>query len=160
MSQQTPITVRPARMDDLATLVDFNCKLAWESEHHTLDPRIVEPGVAALLADPVGRGRYWVATHGESGPVVGQLQITREWSDWRNGWFWWLQSVYVDAQFRRMGVFSSLVAAMKQAARQEGDVIGLRLYVEQENHAAQRTYERLGLQPIPFQLYQQLPIES
>jgi GNAT superfamily N-acetyltransferase len=90
--------------------------------------------------------------------VVGQISVTYEWSDWRNGWFWWIQSVYVLAEYRRLGVFRQLYRHVHQLATDENDVVGLRLYVENENHAAQAVYADLGMTPIPFKVLQRRPL--
>ena len=148
-------TVRPARPTDAEAIVDFNARLAQETEHLTLDPALLALGVNAVLADPV-RGRYWVAE--TDGRVVGQLSVTYEWSDWRNGWFWWIQSVYVLAEYRRLGVFRQLYRHIYQLATDETDVVGLRLYVENDNHAAQAVYADLGMTPIPFKILQRRPL--
>ncbi|MCS7022126.1 MAG: GNAT family N-acetyltransferase [Gemmataceae bacterium] len=139
--------IRPAQESDLATLVEFNRALAWETERKVLDPTVVTAGVTALLRDSQ-RGFYTVADW--QGQVVGQLLITYEWSDWRNGWFWWLQSVYVHPEYRRRGIFRALLQAIEQLAYHRGDVVGLRLYVEQSNTAAQAAYATLGLQPTTY----------
>ena len=94
----------------------------------------------------------------EGGAVLGQLQITFEWSDWRNGWFWWIQSVYVRSEDRRRGVFRSLYRHVVDLARRDGGVMGIRLYVERENHAAQRTYRDLGMEPTPYLMLEQSPV--
>jgi GNAT superfamily N-acetyltransferase len=104
------IDIRPAVPDDWPTIVDFNCRLAEESEGKALDCAHVEPGVKAVLADP-RKGRYFIAK--SDGRPVGQLMHTREWSDWRNGDIWWLQSVYVHRDFRRQGVFRGLFDRLK-----------------------------------------------
>ncbi len=148
-------TVRPARPTDAEAIVDFNARLAQETEHLTLDPALLSLGVNALLADPT-KGRYWVAE--TDGRIIGQLSVTYEWSDWRNGWFWWIQSVYVLAEYRRLGVFRQLYRHVHQLANDETDVVGLRLYVENENHAAQATYADLGMTPIPFKILQRRPL--
>lgn len=137
-----PIEIRPAVPEDWQTIVDFNCRLADESEGKKLDRAHVEPGVQALLADP-RKGRYLVAA--VDGRVVGQLMHTYEWSDWRNGDIWWLQSVYVEPEFRRGGVFRALFEHLRQNAEADPDVVGLRLYVEEHNHRAHQTYLNLGL---------------
>jgi len=147
--------VRPARPTDAEAIVDFNARLAQETEHLTLDPGLLSLGVNAILADPA-KGRYWVAE--TDGRVVGQLSVTYEWSDWRNGWFWWIQSVYVLAEYRRLGVFRQLYRHVHQLAADEIDVVGLRLYVENENHAAQAVYADLGMTPIPFRILQRRPL--
>lgn len=161
------ISVRPAVPDDWPTIVDFNCRLAEESEGKRLDRADVEPGVQALLADP-RKGRYFVAVvhdteqpapsaqanppgppflRGEEGRVVGQLMHTFEWSDWRNGDIWWLQSVYVHPDYRRQGVFRALFDRLQSEAAADPNVVGLRLYVEEANTKAHATYEMLGLKP-------------
>jgi GNAT superfamily N-acetyltransferase len=150
-----PPTVRRAAAPDLPTLVEFNRRLARESESKELDVTVLTAGVAAALADPA-RGPYFVAVDGEE--ILGQMQITCEFSDWRNGWFWWIQGVYVRADARRRGVFRALYEHVHALARREADVIGLRLYVEQANHTAQRTYERLGFTPSGYLLLQQYPL--
>lgn len=147
------IRVRPAVFDDWPTLVEFNCQLAEETEGKRLDPAIVEPGVKAVLDDPA-KGRYLVACVDASGSgsgdprtagrLVGQLMHTREWSDWRNGDIWWLQSVYVHPDFRRAGVFRSLLEELRRQAETDPAVVGLRLYVEEHNEKAVATYKRLG----------------
>jgi len=136
------IQVRAARAVDADVLIEFNCRLAAETEHRQLDRLVVARGVAAALADP-GKARYFVACAGDR--VVGQLMHTWEWSDWRDGYFWWLQSVYVDATWRRRGVFRALYEHLCAAAEADPQVVGLRLYVERENLAAQEAYRRLGM---------------
>jgi GNAT superfamily N-acetyltransferase len=138
------IDIRFAVSDDWQIIADFNCRLADESEGKKLDRAHVEPGVRALLADP-RKGRYLVAEAG--GRVVGQLMHTYEWSDWRNGDIWWLQSVYVHPDFRRKGVFRSLFDRLRSEAEADPAVVGLRLYVEDHNHHAHETYRNLGLAP-------------
>jgi ribosomal protein S18 acetylase RimI-like enzyme len=139
-----PITVRLAVPDDWPTIVEFNCLLAEESEGKTLDRTHVEPGVRALLADP-RKGRYLVAN--DAGRAVGQLMHTYEWSDWRNGDIWWLQSVYVHPDYRRQGVFRALFDKLRSEAEADPGVVGLRLYVEEQNTRAHETYRNLGLSP-------------
>lgn len=145
-----PVTVRRATAADAAAVADFNRRLALETEGKTLDPATLAAGVAALLADP-HKGFYLVAEH--DGAVAGQLGVTAEWSDWRNAWWWWIQSVYVRAESRRRGVFRALYEAVHRLAHEEGSVIGLRLYVEKDNRTAQDTYRRLGMAPMPFSLF-------
>ncbi len=137
-----PIEIRLATPHDWPTIVEFNCLLAAESEGKQLDRQHVEPGVKALLADP-RKGRYFVAV--SEGRIVGQLMHTYEWSDWRNGDIWWLQSVYIHQDFRRQGVFRALFDRLHREAEADPAVVGLRLYVEQENTHAHETYRNLGL---------------
>ena len=150
-----PPRVRDARASDHAVIVEFNARLAEESEGKRLDRAVLDRGVAAALAEP-DRLRYWVAEDEESGRVIGQAAVTREWSDWRDGWLWWLQSVYVHPEHRRRGVFRALYDAIRDSARAEADVIGLRLYVETENARAQETYQALGMKPGGYHVYEDL----
>src|SRR5262249_3343090 len=135
------LIVRPATPADVSVVCEFNRLLALESERKTLDLALLEPGVRQALADD-HKGRYFLATLDDR--IVGQLGITYEWSDWRNGWFWWIQSVYVRPEARRRGAFRALFQYVRDSARADPHVIGIRLYVERENHAAHRTYESLG----------------
>jgi len=134
--------IRDARLDDVHKIATFNSLMAEETEGKTLDPDLIGPGVRGLLEDDT-RGRYWVAEAG--GAIVGQLMVTYEWSDWRNGNIWWIQSVYVPREWRRKGVFKSLYRHVESLAAAAPGVIGLRLYVEENNTRAQRTYEALGM---------------
>ena len=145
--------IRAATVDDLETIADFNARLAEETEDTSLDPERVRRGVGALLSDRT-RGAYYVAC--DDGPIVGQIMHTREWSDWRNGDIWWIQSVYVRPEHRRRGVFRSLYAHLKALAESDPGVVGLRLYVEQENHGAQATYVGLGMTQTRYQIMQHL----
>jgi ribosomal protein S18 acetylase RimI-like enzyme len=149
------VTIRKAEPRDAAVVADFNRRLAWESEHKRLEPEVLARGVARILADPA-RGFYLVAESG--GQVVGQVMATFEWSDWRDGWFWWVQSVYVREEHRRNGVFRALYGELVKRARDSGDVVGLRLYVEKDNARAQATYEHFGLMEAGY-LVRECPLE-
>jgi ribosomal protein S18 acetylase RimI-like enzyme len=140
---------------DASVIAEFNRRLALETEDLQLDPAVLDQGVRAVLADP-GRGLYFVGEM--NGDVVGQLMITYEWSDWRNSWVWWLQSVYVRADARGQGVFRAVFDFAAQRARQAGNVAALRLYVEKENGVAQATYHRLGFEEMHFHLLQKTPV--
>ena len=144
-------TIRPALRPDLPQLVAWNAAMAWETEHKALDPLLLERGMAAVLDEP-RRGFYLVAEL--AGVAVGCLLVTYEWSDWRCGDFWWIQSVYVAAEARRRGVFRALHSAVAQRAREAG-AVGLRLYVETENQHAQATYAGLGMQRCHYLMYEQ-----
>jgi len=135
-------TIRPATTDDAEFLAAGNAAMALETEHKRLDREIVGAGVRAALADPA-KGRYFVAER--DGRPVGQLMLTYEWSDWRNGMFWWIQSVYVLPEARRSGVFRALFRHVEQLAGRDPGVCGIRLYVERENSRAQATYRHCGL---------------
>lgn len=129
--------------------------MALETEHRRLDLKRVRKGVAALMARPA-RGTYFVAETGKAGArnVVGQLLITHEWSDWRNGNFWWIQSVYVAKPFRGRGVFRALFEHVNALARARKDVCGLRLYMDAHNGRARRSYERLGLMRTNYEVFE------
>ena len=150
-----PCTVRPATLADAATIIDFNRLLAQESEGKALDPELLGPGVRAGLIDS-NKGRYFIAE--DAGAIAGQMGITYEWSDWRNGWFWWIQSVYVRREQRRRGVFRALFDYVQAAAKNDPTVIGLRLYVERDNVAAQRTYRSLGMAEPGYFVLEKYPL--
>ena len=136
------LTIRRAEPRDAAVVADFNQRLAWETEHKRLDSEVLARGVSKVFTDPA-KGFYLVAESTDA--IVGQLMVTYEWSDWRDGWFWWVQSVYVRDDYRRQGVFRSLFLSMVQQAKAAGNVVGVRLYVERENERAQATYAQLGM---------------
>jgi GNAT superfamily N-acetyltransferase len=150
-----PPTVRRATPADAAVIAEYNRRLAAESEGVALDPAVLAAGVAAALADP-NKALYFVAEDG--GAVVGQLMITREWSDWRNGWIWWIQSVYVREDARRRGVFRALFEHALAAARAERDVVGVRLYVVKENATARATYANLGMGETEYIVLERCPL--
>lgn len=145
------IRIRVAVAADADTIAAFNRALADESEGRPLDVVRVGAGVRRLLSDPA-RGVYYVAERG--GNVVGQMLVTREWSDWRDGWFWWIQSVYVAPDARRLGVYRRLHQHVAALARGAGDVCGLRLYVEKENTRAQAVYRQLGMTQTAYLLFE------
>ncbi len=149
------ITVRRATAADLDTVCEFNRLLALESEGKVLDPAKLRAGVAAALADP-GKGIYFLAE--EDGAILGQMGLTNEWSDWRNGWFWWFQSVFVRPEGRRRGAFRALFEHTQEAARKDTQVIGLRLYVDRHNQAAHATYAKLGLEWTSYWLMEKYPL--
>ena len=145
------ISIRRGRLADAETIAGYNAALAAETERLQLDRDRLLRGVRAVLEDPA-KGFYTVAESEDT--VVGQMMITFEWSDWRNGTFWWIQSVYVHPEYRRRGVFSRLHRHVLEEATKLGTVCGLRLYVEKENRQAQRTYQRLGMQKAIFDMYE------
>jgi GNAT superfamily N-acetyltransferase len=144
-------TLRPAREEDLETLVEFNAAMAAETESLQLERERLRAGVAALLADP-GRGRYRAAE--ADGQIVGALMLTLEWSDWRCGYWWWIQSVYVRPDWRRRGVFAALYRSVEAEAQSDPEVCGLRLYVEHENVSAQNTYAALGMAETHYRMFE------
>ncbi len=136
------IEIRDANASDAEIIAANNSAMATETEGHSLAANIIGPGVSELLSN-AANGRYWVAEI--EGKLVGQIMVTYEWSDWRNGNIWWIQSVYVHADYRRMGIFSALYHYVEALARSAAGVRGLRLYVENNNQRAQKTYEALGM---------------
>ncbi len=144
------ISVGPAELDDHAFLVACNQAMAWETEQRRLDPERLAAGVLAVLTDP-GKGRYFVVRQ-QSRPIASLL-ITFEWSDWRNAWFWWIQSVYVVPEGRRLGAFKALYRYVEGLCIDSGGC-GLRLYVEQDNARAQSTYAALGMSQSHYQMYE------
>lgn len=146
-----PILVRPARHDDVSLMARWAEAMAFETEHKQLDPATVTTGILAGLEDPE-RACYFMAEI--AGEPVGTLAYTFEWSDWRNGWWWWIQSVYVAPEHRRKGAFQALYAHVQGLARKRDDVCGLRLYVERDNIPAQRTYEFLGMLDPGYRMYE------
>jgi ribosomal protein S18 acetylase RimI-like enzyme len=138
----TGVVVRVARLDDADIIADYNICIARETESITLKPEVVGKGVRAVLQDPA-KGLYFVAE--SEGLVIGQLMITHEYSDWRNGDIWWIQSVYVHPEHRKKGAFKSLYKYAEEQAREMG-AVGLRLYVDAHNSSAQNAYQRLGME--------------
>jgi len=145
------LRVRSATLEDLATLADYNAAMAWETERKRLDRDTLERGIAAVFEDP-RRGYYLVAEH--KGTPAGALLVTFEWSDWRNGDWWWIQSVYVAEHARRRGVFRALYREVERRSLATAGVVGLRLYVEWENTRAQATYASLGMQQAHYHMFQ------
>ena len=153
--------IRPAIPADAPLLAQWAQAMAWETEHKRLDAGTVLAGIAAGIADPA-RARYFlamqdapVAGHETLGVAVGTLMLTSEWSDWRNGDWWWIQSVYVPGDHRRRGVFAALYRHVEAQARATPGVVGLRLYVERGNAAAQRTYAALGMRDAGYDILEQ-----
>lgn len=152
-SKPTGLAIRRGRPADATVLASFNLAMARETENLELLPEVITAGVAAILGDP-DRGFYLVAE--SRGEIAGALMVTSEWSDWRNGFFWWIQSVYVRPEFRRQAIYRSLHEHLRELARVDPNICGLRLYVEQENARAQATYSRLGMHETHYRLYEEL----
>jgi GNAT superfamily N-acetyltransferase len=145
------LRVRQATTADIDTITAFNRAMARETEDRELDPATVAAGVRHLLANPAC-GTYYLAEL--AGHVAGQLLITTEFSDWRDGVFWWIQSVYVDPSARRQGVYKALHEYVLAAARAAGNTCGLRLYVDRDNARAQAVYRTLGMRQTDYALYE------
>ncbi|MBE9230478.1 GNAT family N-acetyltransferase [Cuspidothrix issatschenkoi LEGE 03284] len=150
------LLIRKGELKDLEILVKFNQALVYETEHKKLPEDQMIQGIETLLKTP-SLGFYLVAQKNHQ--VVGSLMITTEWSDWRNGLYWWIMSVYVDPDFRRQGVFRKLYQFVKQEAQkpQHGfKICGFRLYVERDNLVAQKTYQSLGMEETAYYIYEKL----
>ena len=145
------LNIRRGTTDDGETIARFNAAMAMESEGVSLDRAILRAGVDAALADEA-KAFYLLAN--SDGDPVGQLMVTTEWSDWRNGWIWWIQSVYVKPEARRQGVYSRLYQRLTDMAKTRGDIRGIRLYVMRENWLAKSTYESLGMSHSHYDLYE------
>jgi RimJ/RimL family protein N-acetyltransferase len=147
------LSIRPGEPEDAEAIVDFQLRMARETEELGLDPATLRRGVAAVFADP-SRGRYWMAERGRE--VIGCLLTTFEWSDWRDGVILWIQSVYVVPEERGRGVYRALYERVRRQVDESADLKGIRLYVEKRNAAAQRVYERLGMTREHYDLFEWL----
>lgn len=145
--------MRKATTNDVNVIAQFNSAMALETEGKRLMPQVIEAGVANLIANPE-RGFYLVC-EGELG-LKACLMITTEWSDWRNGNFWWIQSVYVKPEFRQQGVYRAMYEYLKTLAMADANVCGFRLYVEKENVTAQKTYGSLGMSETDYLMFEEL----
>jgi GNAT superfamily N-acetyltransferase len=146
------VTIRKANQSDSQPIIDFQQKMAWETEEMKLVPQVISRGVNGVFEDP-SRGQYWVAEKDNS--IIASLLITYEWSDWRNCNVWWFQSVYVLPGHRRKGVFRNMYSFIKREA-QDSNAAGLRLYVESNNLRARNTYEALGMSSEHYTMYEWL----
>lgn len=145
--------IRRATIDDAIALSQFNQNSAFETEGMELIPEVADAGVKAMFENPQ-MGFYLVAE--SDGVIAAALMTTTEWSDWRNGLFWWIQSVYVLPEFRRQGLYKKLYEEVKSLAENDTSVCGFRLYVEHENLTAQKTYQALGMDETHYKLYEEL----
>ena len=145
--------IRLAEKSDAANLVEFNQAMAFETEGKRLESEILEKGVEAVFSDE--KKGFYVVAEDENGKIIGGLMITYEWSDWRNRWFWWIQSVYILPEARGKKIYSRLYDFVKQKAVEKGDVCGFRLYVEKENTNAQKVYEKRGMEISHYLMYEE-----
>ena len=144
--------IRTATIGDAQLLVDFNQKMALETEGKQLDTATLTAGVCAVFSD-ANKGFYVVADDGSA--IVGGLLVTFEWSDWRNKWFWWIQSVYIVPEARGRGIYRLLYDHVKAEAAKNANVCGFRLYVERENVHAQRVYEKVGMENTIYYMFEE-----
>ncbi|MFA9418650.1 MAG: N-acetyltransferase family protein [Gammaproteobacteria bacterium] len=147
------MNVRRATIADAPALAEFNMKMAMETEAIELIPEVITAGVETMIKSPE-MGFYLVAE--ENGAIQASLMITTEWSDWRNGLFWWIQSVYVNQQYRRQGLYRKLYEQVKTLAESENNVCGFRLYVEHDNYVAQETYRSLNMEETSYKLFEEM----
>ncbi len=145
------IIITRAEKAHLQGIIHFQQMLAKETEGLRLDPDVLLAGVSAVFSDP-NKGRYFVAL--KEGQLIASLMITVEWSDWRNGDVWWIQSVYVLPEFRRLGVFRRMYEFIREKVIETQDVKGIRLYVDLTNHGARKVYDLLGMNGDHYQLYE------
>ena len=141
--------IRNAKRKDIETIAEYNIKMALETENKYLDKEIIIAGVSSIINDS-SKGMYWVMEMNKI--IIGQLMVTYEWSDWRNGMMWWIQSVYVPKEQRRQGVYSKMYNNLLELAQLDSECCGIRLYVEKENKKAQKTYEKLGMKNAGYEI--------
>ena len=153
MTTAAGLAIRKATAADAAAISRFNQAMALETEGKSLIPELVDAGVQRLIAQP-SLGFYLVASDGHE--IVACLLVTHEWSDWRNGLFWWIQSVFVQQGWRRQGVYSSLYEHVQELAAADPQVCGFRLYVEKDNVVAQQAYAALGMAATDYLIYEEL----
>lgn len=145
------ILFRDATRADASAIIEFQIAMARETEELDLDRGILTKGVIALFDDP-SLGRYYVADAG--GRAVASLMITYEWSDWRNGMVWWIQSVYVVPEFRKRGIYAGLYAQIRTTVESDPSIRGIRLYVDNRNVSAQEVYARLGMSGEHYKVFE------
>ena len=157
MNHGSTLHIRRARMIDAGTISKFNTALAQETESRILDGQLLRAGVESLLRDPQ-KGWYALAVSSldvDQAIVVGQILVTFEWSDWRNGYFWWLQSLYVEQSYRQQGVFRHLYKYVYEQAQESAvNICGFRLYVERDNYQAHQAYAHIGFQETMYRMYE------
>jgi len=147
------MNIRLAQKDDASALIEFNQAMALETEGKQLDSDTLGSGVEAVFLDK--KKGFYVAVE-RDGKIIGGLMVTFEWSDWRNSWFWWIQSVYILPDFRGQGIYRLLYEFVKNKAEESKNVCGFRLYVEKENKQAQKVYEKLGMEQPHYLMYEEM----
>jgi GNAT superfamily N-acetyltransferase len=146
------VGIRIADQNDVEALVEFNQAMALETEGKTLSAEVLRPGVEAVFGD-ANKGFYVVAE--AEGQIVGGLMVTYEWSDWRNKWFWWIQSVFIRPEARGQSLYRRMYDFVKQRAAEAGNVCGFRLYVENDNYHAQDVYDGVGMKASHYLMYEE-----
>lgn len=148
----TSIRVRDATRADIDRIAQFQQAMALETEGRALDPSVSTQGIVAIFDDP--RKGFYIVAVSDTDEVVGSLLITYEWSDWSNANHWWIQSVYVDAAWRRRGVYRTMYEHILALTRDRSDICSIRLYVERTNTVAQQTYKSLGMSHSHYDMYE------
>jgi len=141
--------IRNAKLNDIETIAKYNIAMALETENKSLDKDTITKGVTSVVMDK-SKGLYWVVEI--DGALAGQLMVTYEWSDWRNGMMWWIQSVFVPEGYRRQGVYKTLYRNLVELAKTDKECCGIRLYVEKQNTRAQDTYLNLGMKNAGYEI--------
>ena len=144
--------ITTGKPEDIKDIAQFQVDMAQESEGTTLDIQTVIPGVTAAVNDPQ-KGTYIIAR--ADGKPIGSLMLTREWSDWTNRWYWWIQSVYVRPEYRGKGAYRAMYAKIKEMAGEAG-VTQIRLYVDKTNYRAQEVYKKLGMDECHYLMYEEV----
>jgi len=147
------IRIRLGKIGDANVIAKFNLAMALETENKKLSQNVLLSGVRALLANP--RLGFYIVAECE-GEILGSLMVTKEWSDWRNGIFWWIQSVYVRPDYRRKGIYRRLYSYVKLLSAEEANICGFRLYVEKDNEIAKKAYKVLGMSETHYEIYEEL----
>lgn len=150
-NQLKSVLIKHGTLHEVCDIAQFQVDMAFESENTLLDINTLIPGVKAAITDPQ-KGTYLVAI--DNGQAIGSLLLTKEWSDWNNSYYWWIQSVYVKPEHRRKGIYRSLYAKAKEMARQDG-AAQIRLYVDKTNLPGQQTYQALGMQESHYLMYEE-----
>jgi len=145
------INIRKATVEDIDCIAEFQRKMAFETETLKLDPEILSKGVSAVFSDPE-KGFYLMAE--AEGLLVGCMMLTPEWSDWRNGWFLWIQSLFVEPGFRGKGIFKAMYRHVKSEVLKSGEYLGLRLYVVRTNEKAMAVYTKIGMDGSHYKLFE------
>lgn len=148
----TPYHISVANSTDIETIARFQVDMARESEGTTLDYTMVYNGVTAVMNDEA-KGKYIIARVDDE--AVGSLMLTREWSDWNNRWYWWVQSVYVRPEYRGRGIYRAMYDKVKAMASEQG-VTQIRLYVDKTNLATQKVYQKLGMEECHYLMYEEV----
>ena len=158
MTESPTVNIRTGALSDIEAIAQFNIDMARETESLNLNPAVITAGVRGMIENP-SRGFYLVvdAVNGNGEKVIAaSLMVTTEWSDWRNGLLWWIQSVYVLPEWRRHGLYRAMYQRVKELSETADNVCGFRLYVEKDNINAQKTYSALGMEATHYLLFEEL----